>query len=190
MIDDVLCMLRDKLNGYLKYRAEISSDIVSFIDGISNDSLTFTPDKVVPMLINLEEDKTLRQVELFEGRIKNSIKTNVNSTVCINLLVIFICRFSNYTQSLKFLSLVIKFFQRNQVLDHANTPDLHPDIDRLKIELVTLPVSQQNEIWSSIRTPVTPSVLYKISMLVFEDTDSIEVANEKIKIIGTTISSI
>jgi hypothetical protein len=190
MIDDVLCMLRDKLNGYLKYRAEASSDIVSFIDGMANDTLTFPPNKVVPMLINLDEDKTLRQVDLFEARTKNRIKTNVNSTVCINLLVIFICRFDNYTQSLKFLSLIIRFFQRNQQLDHANTPDLHADIDRLKIELVTLPVSQQNEIWSSIRTPFTPSVLYKISMLVFEDTDSIEVANQQMKETITTISGI
>ena len=45
------------------------------------------------------------------------------------------------------------------------------NIERLVIELVTLPFSQQNEIWSALRVAYHPSVLYKVKMVVFQDED-------------------
>ncbi len=182
MIDDVLVMLREKLNSYFKFKTAISEDMVNFIDGGKLDPISFTINSVTPLLINMEEDKTLRQPDRYEGPGKKGLKAHVNPRICINLLVLFVCSFTDYKQSLKSLSLIMKFFQRNQVLDRFNTPDLHDEIDKLKIELVTLPVSQQNEIWSSLRTTYKPSVLYKISMLVFHDNESVEIANDIVKI--------
>lgn len=174
MIDEVLMVLKEKLNSYFKFKIAVSEDIVNFIDGSKMDPLSFPLNNVIPLLVNIEEDKILRQADRFEGQIRNGVKTNVNPTVCVNLLVLFVCSFADYKQSLKSLSLIMKFFQRNPVLDHFNTPDLPPEADKLKIELITLPVSQQNEVWSSLRTAYVPSVIYKISMLVFQDDETIE----------------
>jgi len=189
MIDEIIVLLKDKLNGYFKLKTTVSEDVVNFIDGSKFDPVSFPVNNVSPLLINIEEDKTLRQADRFEGKMRNGIKTQVNPTLCINLLVLFVCNFSEYRQSLKFLSLIMKFFQRNQVVDHYNTPELDQEVDKLKIELVTLPLSQQNEIWNSLRTSYVPSVLYKISMLVFHDEESIEVARE-INEIRTNVISI
>lgn len=175
MIDYVLNLLLEKLNGYFTYKAGASQDVVAFIDSSQADGMYFPVNKIAPVLVNVEEDKLLRQADRFEDKTLNGLKTHLNPTICINLLVLFVCRFSDYKQSLMFLSLIIKFFQRNQLLDHNNTPDLSPEIDRVKIELVTMPVSQQNEIWSSLRATYIPSVSYKIGILVYQDDESFEI---------------
>ena len=38
---------------------------------------------------------------------------------------------------------------------------------KLVMELITLPFSEQNEVWSSLRVPYHPSVLYKAKMIVY-----------------------
>ena len=67
--------------------------------------------------------------------------------------------------------MVIRFFQQNRALDHDNTPALSPLIDKLVLELVTLPLSEQNEIWSALRVSYHPSVLFRVRMVVFRDAD-------------------
>ncbi|MGO4773489.1 Pvc16 family protein [Flavobacterium sp. W22_SRS_FK3] len=68
----------------------------------------------------------------------------------IELLVLFVAKFNDYTQSLKFLSYVIKFFQANRVFDPRNSPELYGEnIEKLIVELVTLPLEEQNQVWHS-----------------------------------------
>lgn len=178
MFNDVLVILKDKLNGYFKLKAGVAEDKVAFVDGSKTESISFPLNNVVPLLINIEEEKALRPPNRFEGLIKNGIKTSINPNININIFVLFVSRFADYEQSLKFLSLIVRFFQRNPVIDHQNTPTLNDEIEKLKIELITLPVSQQNELWSSLRTSYIPSVLYKISLLVFYDNDTVEYVSE------------
>ena len=174
MIDEVLIILKKKLNVYFKSKANVPEDKVAFLDGAKMDPISFPVNNVVPLLINIEEEKIIRAANRYEGVIRNGTRTEINPRININLLVLFVCKFSDYEQSLKFLSLIIKFFQHNQVLDPQNTPELEelPNIEKLKLELITLPIAQQNELWSSLRTTYLPSVLYKVSLLVFRDDES------------------
>ena len=178
MFNEVLVILKDKLNGYFKLKADVVEDKVAFIDSSKTDTISFPLNNVIPLLINIEEEKTLRPANRFEGLIRNGIKTAINPTININILVLFVSKFADYEQSLKFLSLIVKFFQRNPVLDHSNTPTLSAELQKLKIELITFPVSEQNELWSSLRTSYIPSVLYKISLLVFQDDEGVEFVQE------------
>lgn len=178
MIDEVLVMLKEKLNNYFKLKVSSPEDKVAFLDGSKMDPISFPINNVVPVLINVEEEKTLRPPNRYEGVLQNGIRTNILPSISINLSVLFVCKFSDYEQSLKFLSLVIKFFQRNQVFNQQNSPSLNPEIEKLKVELMTVSASQKNEIWSSLRTTYLPSVLYKISLLVFHDEESLEVIGD------------
>ena len=171
-------MLKEKLNNYFKLKVNSPEDKVAFLDGSKMDPISFPINNVVPVLINIEEERTLRPPNRFEGVLQNGIRTNILPQISVNLSVLFVCKFSDYEQSLKFLSLIIKFFQRNQVFNQQSSPSLNPAIEKLKVELVTLSVSQKNEIWSSLRTTYLPSVLYKISLLVFQDDESFEVVGE------------
>ena len=59
------------------------------------------------------------------------------------------------------------------MLNHLNAPELSENIEQLVMELVTLPFSEQNEVWSSLRVTYHPSVLYKVKMVVFQDEDAV-----------------
>jgi hypothetical protein len=45
-------------------------------------------------------------------------------------------------------------------------------IEQLIMELITLPFSEQNEMWNALRTTYHPSVLYKVKLVVFRDKDA------------------
>jgi len=178
MIDEVLLILKDKLNEYVRIKTDHPEDKVVFPDGSKPDSSQFALNNITAMLINIEEEKMVRSADRFGGVVKNGLRTGVNPSIPVNLLVLFVARFADYQQSMKFLSLIIKFFQRNRVLDHANTPSLSPEIGKLTIELQALPLAEQNELWNSLRSAYQPSLLYKVSMLVFNDTESIQVISD------------
>ncbi len=176
MLDEVLIVLKNKLNSYFKLITSSSEDKVIFPDGSKADATSFTLNHVTLALINIEEEKMIRQANRFEGVIKNGIKTEINPAIGINATVVFISRFSDYEQTLKFLSLILAFFQKIPVLDRYNTPDLPAAVDKIRIELLTMPIAQQNEVWSSLRTTYVPSVIYRIGVVIYNDTDSLSLA--------------
>ena len=90
----------------------------------------------------------------------------------MNLHVLFVARFKQYEQGLSYLSRIIQHFQSNRVFNHQNAPGLSEQIDKLILELITLPFSEQNEVWNALRTTYHPSVLYRVKMIVFQDQDS------------------
>jgi len=178
MINDVLAKIRDKLNDYFKVITSSDTNQVTFLDGLKMDPLSFPPNSVVPVLINVEEEKIIRQANRYEGVVKNGLKTELAPSLGINMFVLFVSNFSDYEQSLLFLSLLISYFQRNPVLDHYNTPTLSDSVDKVIIELITLPIAQRNELWNSLRTIYLPSAVYKIGVLVYRDDTSVKIESK------------
>ena len=174
MIDEVISVLKDKLNDYVRFKTGHPEDKVVLPEGSKLDPSQFQLNNITPMLINIDEEKTARLPDRFGGVIKNGLRTEFNPDIAVNLLVLFVVRFDDYRQSMKFLSLIIKFFQRTRIIDRSNTPSLSPEIDRLTIELQALPLADQNELWMSLNSTYQPSLLYKVRMLVFKDTESSE----------------
>lgn len=178
MINEVLVLLKDKLNGYLRLKANVPEDKVTFLDGSKMDPISFPMDHVVPLLINVEEERVLRPADRYEGFVRNGIKTQVYPAINLSLSVLFVSRFTDYEQALKFLSLVVKFFQHHPVFDQENTPGLNPAIDRIRSEFVSLSNTEKNTLWSSLRATYMPSVMYKIGLLAFADAETLELVGE------------
>lgn len=173
MIDEVLSLLRNKLNRYFRTQTQLQEDKAVFLAGENTDPIVFPLNNVVPLLINIEEEKLLRPANRYQEYYDHTAgtRTGKHPPISINLLVLFVCRFSAYEQSLKFLSHIMRFFQQNLTLDAENCPELkdHPEIHQLRLELVTMPLSQQNEMWNSLKTQYHPSALYRVGILVFRD---------------------
>lgn len=178
MFDEVLVLIKNRLNAFLhdyiekNGSAQGSGEYVSFLDGDKMEPLSFPVNKITPILINVEEEKILRLADRYEGVLRDGKRTETNPSIRINLQVLFVSRFSNYEQSLKFLSLIVRFFQKNPVFDKTNSPGLNEEIEKLRMELITLPINQQNELWNSLRATYLPSVLYRVSVLVFRDDET------------------
>ncbi len=170
MIDTALTILKNKLNEYFKIKTEEGEDFIKFIGASNNTPITFTQNTVTPFLINISEDKKFRNPDQYKGVVKNGIRTQFNPEIRIELLVLFVSNFTIYTEALRSLSYVIKFFQSNKTFTPNNTPELSDEnIEKLAVELISLPLEEQNQVWHSLNTSYLPSVLYKVRLLSFAD---------------------
>ncbi len=177
MISDVLVFLKNYLNDYLSGQSdwtpgESREDKVVFIDGEKMDPIAFKLGAVSALLVNVEEESTLRAPDPFVSVSPAGDALRGNPEIRMNLYVLFVARFRQYEVGLKYLSDIIQHFQSHRVLDHRNAPELGEDIEKLVVELITLPLSEQNELWSALRTTYHPSVLYRVKMLVFRDSEA------------------
>jgi hypothetical protein len=176
MISEVVIFLKDLLNAYLNERRRVhdsAEDQVVFIDGERMDSIAFKSGAISLLLINVEEEKTTRPPDPYRRTAPNGTHYRVQPEIRLNLYVLFVARYQNYEDALKMLSLVIKYFQGHRLLQHPVERELSEEIEPLVVELVTLPLAEQNHIWSSLRTAYQPSVLYKVRMVVFQDQDQV-----------------
>jgi len=174
MISEALVFLKNQLNDYLRPSLGHDGahpDPVDFVDGEKMDTPTFKLGAISVLLINMEEEHTLRASDPFRRTAANGTRQNIQPEIRLNLYVLFVARYSKYTDALHALSLVIRYFQKHRVFTHTDAPGLSEKIERLIIELVTLPFAQQNEVWSALRVAYQPSALYKVKMVVFEDED-------------------
>jgi Pvc16 N-terminal domain len=174
MIDDALLFLKQHLSSGLKSLSgaapdDLAEEPVVFVDNAKMDSVTFKPGAISVLLVNVEEETTLREPDLYSRVSPNGVCKAVQPEIRINLYVLFVAQFTQYEQSLKYLSRVVQHFQTHRVFNQQNEPELSQRIDRLVLELVTLPFAEQNEIWNALRTAYRPSVLYKAGMIVFRD---------------------
>ena len=80
-------------------------------DGIQN--------KIVVFLLSIEEDKTSKN--------KSVTKITGNPAIMLNVNIMFAAFFSNdaYVESLRYLSLIMEFFQKNPMFHFSDTPGLH-----------------------------------------------------------------
>ena len=75
---------------------------------------------------------------------------------------------SNYLESLRYISLVIEFFQIYNVFDSSNTPLISPGIDKVYVEISNVSIEEISKLWGNIGTSYIPSIAYKIKQVKFD----------------------
>ena len=173
MIDRVLVFLRDQLNESLLRAGggTGTEDAVVFVDGDKLDPLTLKTGAINALLVNLERDAVMRRDDPFIRQLADGSSVRGRPDVRLNLHVLFVARFQMYEAGLAALSAVLAFFQANPVFDGRSAPALDPRIGRLAIDLHTLPLAEQNDLWGSLRLAYHPSLLFKVRMIAVEDAD-------------------
>ena len=187
MINEVLIFLKRQLNDYLKSGLnpdESLEDPVVFIDGQDMEPLKFKLGAVSVLLINIEEENTLRTPNPYIRTGPTGESQRVNPEIRLYLYVLFVAHCKLYEDSLRYLSLIIRYFQTHRYIDHLSAPGLSEGIEQLVVELTTLPFSEQNEVWNSLRVTYHPSVLYKVKLVVFRDEDVTVVGDVSEKTLG------
>ncbi|MGC2237425.1 MAG: DUF4255 domain-containing protein [Pyrinomonadaceae bacterium] len=191
MLADVFQLLARNLDAYFTNAPgggnEPQSAVIKLLqqDG-DEDAIKFPLNKVTPLLINVEEEGHLRPGDRFSRISVNGSRESVFPDVRLNLYILFVSNFQEYADALNYLSLIVKYFQSHPVLDHQNTPELHEDIDKLIIELKTLPINEQNEVWGALRSAYRPSLLYRVRMLVFQAQPSVTAPGDVVGVQTTT----
>lgn len=176
MIDQALLFLRDQLNAHLARAgggaAAGLEDPVTFVDGDKLDPLTLKTGAINALLINLEQDMIMRRDDPFQRTLPDGSSVRAHPDTRLSLWILFVARFHAYEAGLAALSSVLEFFQATPVFDSRSSPALDPGIERLQVELHTLPLSEQNDLWGSLRLGYHPSLLFKVRMIVVRDADT------------------
>ena len=194
MIGDVLSLLRDQLDAFLRAAApaldENPADArVQLPDGAKGDPIEFRLNAITLLLVNIEQETGLRSADPYLRAPGDGGLRKLQPEIQINLRVLAVARFKVYEQGLNQLGQVIRFLQQHRALEPGNTPGWPAHLDRLVLELVTLPQGEQNEVWSALRVSYQPSALFRVRMVVFRDADGAavpEITQTRVQVVQQT----
>lgn len=168
MIDTALAHIATQLNQNFRRNFQVAEDLVvlSNLLELSGAQVPTVANKLVLFLSSIERDTTAYRANE-RGTPLQTSSLSGPAPVYLNLLVMFAANFSgsNYPEALKFLSSTIAYFQGTPVLDHHNTRDLDPRIERLVLNIENLSSSELHSLWSVHGGRYLPSVLYRVRMV-------------------------
>ncbi len=175
MISESIKFICEEVNKYLNLTISnptLSQPrlVVSNISLASETNATITPDindKAVLSLVNVEEDRVVKQQENYKRTDLTTIYKN--PPLYLNLYVLFAMNRKNYYDSLNLLGAVIQFFQHQQVFTPITHPSLDSRIHKLVVDLYNMNFEQTNHLWSVLGGKYFPSVMYKIRQITIDE---------------------
>jgi hypothetical protein len=176
MLDVALNFLVKKFNAYLKARIDLSSmsgiEVAELSRLVGDDGKWAVGSGHIGVsLINVEEERVLRE-QVPELAYINGRHVVLPPPLKLNLHVLFAANFSRYADSLKYLSHVLTCFQAQRSFTQTEHADLDPRIEKLTVELLSLPYDQLNQIWAFVGAKQLPSAVYRVRMVLLQDAAS------------------
>lgn len=182
MIHVVLSSVVSTLNEFIRNELNLQEDVVILTNAVdlSGNLNSQIDNKLCLFLHNIDEERVIRNggYQTFAG---------TNPPKHYNLHVMFLANFPdpNYLEGLRYISLVLEFFQGTQVFNKFNLPTLSTNVDRLSFEFVNFSFDELNSVWSVLGLKYMPSASYKIKLLSFtnnlirEEVPSVGISNNK-----------
>lgn len=192
MIDEVLTYLVAQLDGRLKPKGS-NIPVVVLPATAPSDSVSFEDSKVTLLLLRIEEERIMRQDDpWFRQKIEtDSNNTNSNGVappkktvkrmappIFLHLYVLLVSRNADYATAMARLSDIIRFFQARRVFDKTSTQDetsppwpFSDKLPELRVELHSPTFTTLNEIWSMLKSPLHPCLMYRLTLTLLEDTE-------------------
>jgi len=171
VIHHAMAYVVSAINDYLNLRSpslsteRIVSGSLFDLDGNVNAQ---TRDKVALSVVNVEEDRVYRSVEIFQ-RQPDGKSLLVKPEVKVNLYVLFVANLAKYDEALKALGHIIGFFQSRNSFDYAAIPALAGREGRVVFELFSMSFEQQNHLWGALGAKYVPSIMYKAGIVDVRD---------------------
>lgn len=170
MIERTIGFLAKQLDVYLSARLPGERHVVLAAPAAADAAAAAeTARKVLVSLVNIEREtaaanssQRVHQDGSAAVRVAPPLNLNLTLLICANYE-------DNYPDSLKMLSLVVRFFQAHPLFTPQAAPDLPEPLTRLAIEWCDMDLQAMNNLWSVMGGRQLPSVLYKVRMLIVED---------------------
>ncbi|MFN8356903.1 MAG: DUF4255 domain-containing protein [Spirosomataceae bacterium] len=165
MVFDALDFLRNQLaNSQLAPVGFINNVAVRNIQREGEPVNNAADNNVYVTLVNIEEEKHLRgQAPHYHFQSADQYLL-LNPMLNLNLYVLFSAYCAQYTEALKCIQYVIRFFQSRNVFE--NIPNVNnPTIEKLMLELQSQTLDQNASMWQQLGGRYVPSVLYKARLV-------------------------
>lgn len=170
MIDETLEFLRTHLDEHLAAVFPSEGQKKTAYVKYDGDAIKLTEGALSLVLINIEEERTLRPADLHSRPTEDGSRARVYPEIRLILYILFIARFSdNYANAWRHLSWTLEHLQRTRVFTAESASGMPDRLARLGFELVSPSLSEQNEIWSALRTVQHPALLYRVKLLAYCD---------------------
>lgn len=164
MIHNVVPSVVDALNEFIRNELNLQEDMVILTNPVDlKGSLnTQIDNKLCVFLQHMEEERLIKN-----GSYQSS--GGMNPPMHFSLYLMFVANFPdpNYLESLRYISLVLEFFQGNRVFDKSNMPMLSTNVDKISFEYVNLDFQELSNVWGLVGLKYMPSVIYKMKLLSF-----------------------
>ncbi|WP_297332595.1 DUF4255 domain-containing protein [Flavobacterium sp.] len=185
MITDVLADL------ILKVEDNTSTHVKVHLNNIAtlkeHDTPVETSSAIVLSIVNIEEDKTLKNQSLYQKYQPGSNTVKRFHKPAQNLIISLL--FSSYDKEntkyedgLKRLEEVIRYFQNENVFYYYNgqlniappaTEEEKEESTKIILDMVSLKTDQVNQLWSYLGSRYMPSVVYSMRMIRIQKEDII-----------------
>jgi uncharacterized protein DUF4255 len=172
MLDVAMTFLRDQLQAYIVARTAAGSPDPRTVKltPLVNDQgrYAIAQDTVGLTLVNVEEERTFKaQLPTYVTVAGRQVAREPE--VRLNLHVLAAANFTDYAEGLRYLSLVLAFFQRHPSFTLDDFPSLDPRIGSLAAELFSLSYEQLNQLWAFVGGKQLPSAVYRIRVVAIQD---------------------
>jgi len=161
----------EELKSYLNLRSGFLSQnpiVAGSLFTVNQEIDERTKNKIVLTLVNIQEDRVYRSVEVFKRR-PDGTSEIVKPEVKVNVFILFMANFDAYEESLKGIAQVVAFFQHRQVFDFSVIPNLADREGRMTFDLFSPTFEQQNHLWGTLGAKYMPSVIYKAGIFDIRD---------------------
>lgn len=182
MISHALSIVANELNRHLEqaYGADpppVELGNLAEVVATNTGSSAFPRDRLYLSLVNISEEKTLKNLPNYVRNDTTLRVTYENPPVYLNLQILLVATHQNYINALLVLSRTIRFFQFRNVFTQGNVDPAsvttnapnHP-LDRLQtfkliFELYSPTMEEVNHLWGTLGGKQYPFVLYIVRLL-------------------------
>lgn len=189
MIEIALQFLRAELNTFLL--TSTGSDVVKVkLSNVVDDAgkYAFEQNLIGASVINIEEERTLKD-HLPQYTYLNGKHVVSEPELKLNLYVLFAANFKVYEEGLKYLSVILTYFQSHPSFTQGEFPGLDSRIEKLTLELQSLTFEQWNQIWGANGGKQLPSIIYKVRMVILQP-DAPSAIRPPVSSIGASLQSL
>jgi len=178
MVYEALQIIGEQLNLYLSSKGLnnlIALENIALLETSSENS-DRVANKVVLTLINLDEEKTLKNLPNYKVINKQTTEYK-NPPISLNLYLLISANCNTYVNSLRSISKTIEFFQGKSIFTSENTTyTIKDDFDvldtfKLIVNLYTPSFEELNHIWGTLGGRQLPSVIYQIQLIEIDRKD-------------------
>lgn len=122
---------------------------------------------IVVTVVGIEEERTLKNQSVYirEG---DQVK-KIRPTIHLNVNLLFSAADDSYTTALNRIDQILLFFQRQSVFQPPMSR-----VERVTIEMMNVGFEQQNHLWGILGSKMLPSVLYKLRLIVVQNSEEKE----------------
>jgi hypothetical protein len=180
------------------YNVEIKVELSNIATVNDGDDFLLDKSTLLLSIVNIEEDKTLRNNSLYKEHVPNSstvekFKKPAQHLVFSLLFTSYNRDQGKYSEGLEKLEYVMKYLQNNNVYYYDNlnlfeetevSESVAKLLNKIILDLVTLKSEQLNQMWSYLGSRYMPSVLYTMRLIQIQKEDNLPVARviEKAKV--------